>query len=263
MLVLRGGRGERDGSGRGWAARHVLVPLAVVLLAAPMAHGDGLPPVGTRPPGSASDAAPPRDAAWEFVARNDDPSTGWVLYRRGFETSSFEAFRLEAEVDATPAQAAVALRQNIRDPEVSQAYTSKQILRDEGDVLLIYSYVDLPLVSDRDVVTRSERVAGDGGTFRFQWAASDEGPAPQDGVVRLQKSSGSWEFLPLSGGRTLAIYESHTELGGAIPGWLISRLIRDTVVDGLDSLRDRLQQNLAVVPVSRPAPPPAILDSDS
>ena len=70
--------------------------------------------------------------------------------------------------------------------------------------------------------------------------ALDEGPPPKRGVVRLQKASGSWEFTPLPDGRTRAVCESHTEIGGSIPSWLVDRVSRNTVVEGLVLLRARL-----------------------
>lgn len=204
--------------------------LLLLVLAAGAVGAESLPPVAARSP-------------WSVERRSEEPGAGWVIYKRSLPGSDFEAFRLEAEIDAPPERVAEALRANIRDPEVSQRHTKKTVLRDEGDVVLVYSYIEMPLVSDRDVVTRSERATSPEDEIqRFEWHATDEGPAPRDGVVRLEKSSGSWEFRPLPGNRTFAVYESHTEIGGSIPAWLVNRLMLDTVVDGLDSLRARLEQ---------------------
>ena len=106
---------------------------------------------------------------------------------------------------------------------------------------MLYSYIEVPLVADRDVTTRAEEsVDPETGSRRFDWRATDEGPPPKRGVVRLQKASGSWEFTPLPDGRTRAVCESHTEIGGSIPSWLVDRVSRNTVVEGLVLLRARL-----------------------
>lgn len=188
-------------------------------------------------------------SGWEVHERNDDPAAGWVLYKRRLADSDFEAFRLEAVIDAPPDLVASSFRKNISDPRVSQRHARKTVLRDEDDVVVVYSYIDMPLVSDRDVISRCERDDDpEQGGYRYRWFATDEGPAPLDGVIRLEKSDGSWEFRPapgaVSGDRTFAVYESHTEVGGAIPAWLVNSLMLDTVVDGVVKLRARVDQDL-------------------
>ena len=197
-------------------------------------------------------------APWQLAERNEDPAAGWVVYKRRLADSDSEVFRLEAVIDAPPARVAEAFRRNVVDPAVSQRHTSKTVLRDEGDIVVVHSYIDMPLVSDRDVISRCERVAASGaGSYRFQWWATDQGPAPAPGVVRIEKSDGYWEFRPMDdpeagpGGRTLATYESHTEIGGMVPAWLVNQLMLDTVVDGLDHLRARVQQDTGVGPLGR------------
>ncbi len=247
----------------GWSGFLVVVPIpvpvavivtVVLSLAAAEARPDTLPPVGAHTP-------------WQLAERDEDPSAGWAVYKRRLADSEFDAFRLEAVIDAPPGQVAAAFRRVVADPERSQRHTTKTVLRDEGDVLVVYSYIEMPLVNDRDVISRCERVASsEAGAFRFQWRATDQGPAPAPGVVRIDKSDGSWEFRPLSGGvasadarseKTLATYEGHTEIGGVVPAWLVNRLMLDTVVDGLVQLRaqvDEDQRTQGVGPLGRLAP---------
>lgn len=203
--------------------------LMTAVAAGPMRAGS-LPDVSARSP-------------WIVQERNDDPDNGYVLYRRELPGSDFTAFRLEATLDAPASLVADAARKNVADPAAGPRNMTKTILRDDGDVTVVYSYIDMPLVSDRDVTTRAVRSFDpDSGVYRVEWNATDEGPAPREGVVRLEKSSGSWVFTPLPDGRTHAAYESHAEIGGSIPAWLLNSLMNDTVVDGIVHLRARVEQ---------------------
>lgn len=178
---------------------------------------------------------------WQIHDRNDEPGADYVVYRRKPTGSDYYAYRLEAVIDAPPAVVAAAGRANIADPSAAQANMTKTLLSDNGDVVVVYTYIDLPMISDRDVTTRAERSFDPiTGTYRVEWAATDEGPPPKKGVVRLQQSTGFWIFAPLEGGRTRATYESHTEIAGSIPVWIVNSLMTDTVVDGIVKLRARI-----------------------
>ena len=189
-----------------------------------------LPDVSTHPP-------------WTLTERIDDPE-GYALYRRELPDSDSPAFRLEATIAAPAGAVAAAFRKNVTDPKAGPKNMKKTVLRDDRDVMVIYSYIEIPLVSDRDVTTRAVRSFDpETGSHLFQWKATDEGPAPKDGVVRLEKASGSWLFTPLSEGRTLAVYEGHTDIEGSIPSWLVNSLASDTVVGGLVTLRERVERD--------------------
>ncbi|NNL65297.1 MAG: hypothetical protein HKP30_03540 [Myxococcales bacterium] len=179
---------------------------------------------------------------WQLEHRDDDPERGYVLYKRMPPGSDFAAYRLEAVIDAPPERVARAARENLLDPEQTQSNVRKQILRNDGDVVIVYSYIDLPLVSDRDALTRAER-SFDHRTqsYRLSWRNTDEGPPPPEGVVRVGKSEGSWLFEPAPDGRTKVTYESHSESPGVIPAWVVNSVMNGTVVDGFDKLRARAQ----------------------
>jgi len=178
---------------------------------------------------------------WQIHDRNDEPDSGYVVYRRKPAGSDYYAYRLEAVIDAPPAVVAAAGRANIADPSAAQENMTKTLLSDDGDVVVVYTYIDLPMISDRDVTTRAERSFDpQTGSYRVEWAATDEGPPPKKGVVRLHQSTGFWLFAPLEGGRTRATYESHTEIAGSIPVWLVNSMMTDTVVDGIVRLRARV-----------------------
>jgi hypothetical protein len=205
---------------------------ACAALAAPFAAGaDDLPEVGARPP------------QWSLHDRRDDPAGGFAVYRQELPGSEIPAYRLEAVLDAPPEAVAAAAARTAADPEARDANMEKTVLRDDGDVIVVYSYIHMPLVADRDVITRAELSRDPAtGIHRMRWRVSDEGPPPKPGVVRLTDSSGAWEFSPLAGERTRVVYENHTDIGGSIPGWIVEPMMDDTVVQNFVRLRERVER---------------------
>lgn len=205
----------------------------LLLLAVPVASED-LPAVSAHRP------------EWKIADQSDDPDTGYVMYKRRHPDSNFDAYRLEAVIDAPPSDVAAAARRNVVDTELTGATSKKVILRSKDDVTYIYSYIDLPMmVSDRDVVTRAEALYDrESGVYRLVWTATTEaGPPPKKGVVRLTQSRGSWEFSPLGANQTRAVYENHTDLGGRIPAWIVNPLMDAQVTRNLADLRETVARN--------------------
>ena len=162
------------------------------------------------------------------------------MHRRKTAGSDVSTFRLEAIIDSTPERVAVAAAQNIVDPEYGPANTDKTILRNDADAIVVYSYIHInaPFVSDRDIVSKVERTYDpDSRTHRLEWKAIDEGPPKREGVVRLNRSEGSWTFSPEASGTTRAVYTSSTAIDGYIPGWLVDSQMSKTMLDGIEGLR--------------------------
>jgi hypothetical protein len=183
-------------------------------------------------------------SGWQLLDRVDPPASGYLLYKCRPSGSDYDAYRLEAEINAPAAMVASAARANMADPAAAPARATKKVVRDEGNALVVYMIADLPLVADRDVVTRGHgSFDAKSGVHRLEWQATDEeGPAPKDGVVRIKKSDGSWTFTPLDRERTRAIYESHSELGGSVPAWIVNSLMTEAVVDNAARLRARVER---------------------
>jgi len=184
-------------------------------------------------------------SAWQLVDRSDASGKGDLVYRCRPAHSDYDAYRLEAVIAAPPAVVAAAARAEMADPDSAPPRAEKKVLRDDGEDLVIYTYAHLPLVSDRDVTTRATlSFDARSGVRRLEWQATDqEGPPAKEGVVRVKDSSGAWTFTPLDGAATRVTYESHSDLAGSVPAWLINSLMIETVVDNLARLRTRVQRD--------------------
>ena len=86
----------------------------------------------------------------------------------------------------------------------------------------MYQRLNLPVISDRDF-TLVVHWGHEPGT---QWvtfdAASAQGPPPRRGIVRVTEHSGSWQLVPVEGGRaTFVRFQSRIDFSGSVPRWMV------------------------------------------
>ncbi|NNC54212.1 MAG: hypothetical protein HKO07_00665, partial [Pseudomonadales bacterium] len=65
----------------------------------------------------------------------------------------------------------------------------------------------------------------DGSSVRMQSDAVEGRIEAKKGVTRIREASASWVFTAADNGRTHAVFEIHMDPNGAIPGWLLNRLV--------------------------------------
>lgn len=188
-----------------------------------------------------SDVSAP--SPWTVHETNDDAENGYVVYTRKPAGSKFSEYRIEAVVNYPTAVVAAVAVKNLADPEFRPKGTIKTIIQNDEEALLVHSHIAInaPFVSDRDVVTRVEQTFDSlTATHSIVWRATNEGPPPRDGVVRLDRSDGYWSFTPEDENRTKAVYVSHTEIAGSIPAWVINSVMSTTMTEGIEGLRASL-----------------------
>ena len=72
--------------------------------------------------------------------------------------------------------------------------------------------------------------------------ANEEGPPPRPGVVRVEKSSGSWRFEATDdGARTRAKYTVLADPIAGVPRWVEDWAMRDMISKIFGALRERAQ----------------------
>ncbi len=115
------------------------------------------------------------------------------------------------------------------DPQ-EPGIASRKILKQSATERVTYEQIDPPLVSKRDYTVRATReLLADGRCVMAFGAANLLGPAKTDGIVRIEKLRGRWEFERV-GGSTRATYVIFTDPGGSIPAAFIEGSRRKTAV---------------------------------
>jgi hypothetical protein len=160
---------------------------------------------------------------WQEVDRVEGPGAH-TLYRRQLPDARVAAFRLEGQVDAPIARVLEARRAGDEKAPEDGDGPRRELLRRDGEVSVVYTYMPVPLLADRDLVLRQEHSRDPStGIHRFVWRTIEgEGPPPPEGVVRIQRSEGMWEFTPQGEARTRLVLESMTDAGGSLPAWVIN-----------------------------------------
>ena len=213
---------------RAVALLQIAFPLALCGMPAVSVDAQGPPEVSAQP-------------AWQLHRRGGEPEAGYVVYKRKPLGSKYFAYRLEAVLLA-PLELVAAASRKDGPPESRPKNIDFTVLREDEDVRVVYSYIHLPLIADRDITTRMDR-SYDAATetHRIAWRVVDEGPPPKKGVVRLRKSDGAWEFSPEGDEQTRVIYETHTEVAGSMPAWLVNSMTDDSILDGFQRLLEKVE----------------------
>jgi len=192
--------------------------------------------------GLAPSAALAQQDGWEEVDRVTGPHAH-TLYRRQLPDSRVAAFRLEGEVGAPIARVLEARQAGEAEAKKDGDGPRRELLRREGEVTVTYTYMPVPMLADRDLVLRQVHEHDPAtGIHRFVWhTVEGEGPPPPDGVVRIQRSEGMWEFTPQGEARTRLVLESLTDAGGSLPAWVVNSFYPRELRREWDGLLRRIQ----------------------
>ncbi len=169
------------------------------------------------------------------------------IFTRDEPGTDIREVRAVGEFDAPPAVVFSVLTDYAHFTEYMPYTVGGQLLWREGNEEVVWGMVDPPFVSRRDWVTRSQFIMnGPGGIYRTSWWPEESmGPAPQSGVVRLKKNTGSWTLEPISGGaRTRATYFIATDPGLALPIFVMKAISGEGIPDLFEALRKRAATQL-------------------
>ena len=176
------------------------------------------------------------DDGWQRV----DEEHGIVVDARDVPGSSLHEVRASIHSELPPERiAAVVWRYEEHDRFVPRLQ-HVEVVRDVGpDERIVYEQLALPLLKDRDVVLRARRETAADGTIDIRTTAIDgEGPPATSRFVRVQTSAGHWHLAPAAGG-TDVVYDIRTDVGGAVPAWIVNRAQREAIPDLVKAMLDR------------------------
>jgi ribosome-associated toxin RatA of RatAB toxin-antitoxin module len=177
------------------------------------------------------------DGAWERVTERD----GLVIERRAVEGSAVRELRVTGHSPLPPATIMATLWKHEDYVQFVPYLKRLDVLRDDGDVKLIYQQIRVPLTKDRDSTVRVRR-AFDPATGSWEvtsTAVPDEGPPASDDYVRVRTSEGRWRLVPSTDGGTSITYTIRTDAGGRLPAWIVNAAQKDVAAKLVQAMLDR------------------------
>lgn len=157
------------------------------------------------------------EPTWEKVGETD----GVTIEQRAVPGSKFAELRFTLLSSKTPKSLCdAAFGDGKFDPEEPDL-KSRTILSEGPDERVTYEEITPPVVSNRDYVVRARR-SWEGAACRMTFeAATDVGPKPKDGWVRITRLKGHWLFEPGEAGKTRLTYVVFSDPAGSIPPFLV------------------------------------------
>jgi hypothetical protein len=187
----------------------------------------------------ASPVPPPEDTTWTDPFETSDSI---LVYCRDVTDSGVLELRAVCDVNASPATLfRVAMRRETYHHTSKYVVDYRIIRTADPDVWYAYQRLSIPFLNDRDYTLRYEAHQDSlHGFYAIIWnIATDKGPPPEEGVVRITVSRGSVEIRPAANGtRSRLTYTMYADPGGRVPGWLTNIGNRSTVPDLLRAIRD-------------------------
>lgn len=175
----------------------------------------------------------------------------WVLKRdkdgiqvsvRKVAGSAFLEYKAVVTVD-TSLEEVVRLyeeKENGRMPEWFHQCREVRLLeaRSSEDKLYYFILWMPPPFQTRDLVYRRLRVTDPAGdVVEYKVRAMPELFPPQSGKVRMPSADGYWRLSRRGEGKTEVYYQQHSDMGGAIPPWLVNLLAVDMPYNTLVNFR--------------------------
>lgn len=201
-------------------------------------------------PGSARAACAAGLAVLCLCAREARAAEQWqpLLTQDGVSVEERDApgrtlpeLRAAVEIDGGIFEVLAVVSDVPRQKEWMHDCEESRLIRDEpGDVSLVYNRTGAPWpVSDRDVVLRTDTVLlAPGQHVGVSFAnVLDPSTPPIDGIVRMPRLVGSYDLVAIGPDRTRVTYRIDIDPGGSLPGFAVTRTIRDTPLHTLLGLR--------------------------
>jgi hypothetical protein len=192
--------------------------------------------------GSLERAAAVNKDAWVLV----ESTAAGQIYHREMAASPIPWIMIVATFEATPGRVHAVVVDYDHFSEFIPHVLQSRVLAEAGNQQWVYHHLGFPApVADRSYVIRSTDVESRPAQphYRVDWALDDRsfpGVEPAAGI-RPAVFSGFWELNSVAGSNTtVAQYAVHSEPGGFIPGWLVTRMTERYVQQVVQAVRERL-----------------------
>ena len=177
----------------------------------------------------------PEEPVWK-VTRTVD---GMTISARDVSGSNFE----EVKVTTISAQPLASLCDAVwgHDAKVEGHFKKRVVIRESDSERWTYEQLKVPIVTDRDIVVHSQRVAtADTGRCEvlFETGTDPAFPKTRD-HVRVSSLRGRWTLDPTADGKVAVTYTVYSEPGGKIPAWLARGGHRDAAIIFMKTILSR------------------------
>ncbi|NOX52715.1 MAG: START domain-containing protein [Gammaproteobacteria bacterium] len=171
---------------------------------------------------------------------------GIKIFTRNVDNSKFKQVKAVMQIQSTLAELVALVRDTSACPEWAQLCKKAEEIEvlSETD-LYVYTLNTLPWpVSDRDAVAHI-LWQQDATTFTVTMTANlVSGKLPTNkGVVRLTQGTTQWIFTPIDADQILVTSTAHIDPAGAIPTWLVNRLLVDSPFNTLKAMRKAINSH--------------------
>jgi len=177
---------------------------------------------------------------WEKVKTED----GVTVYEK--KISGKLAFRGVGEIAGDPAKLVGVLENPVRWKHWIDNFQSGRLLEKKSDFhKVFYQSFDSPFpVSDRDLVYESKISSdGEGRTVRVEMRSVRHGLAPKTVGVRVKLTYASYRIEVLGKERMKVTFETMSDPGGAIPGFMANLATRSYPITLFQGLRKEIKRS--------------------
>lgn len=176
---------------------------------------------------------------WRPRAEKDGVQT-WT---KKIEGSKYHAVRGETILNSTVARLVAVINDAAACIEwadlCAKSFVQEQVTSREA---YIYTLNDMPWpVKDREVLAHVKWMR-EGNRVEMQSEAIPGRIDASKGIVRIAQARATWQFTPTEDGRVHAVFEIHMDPNGAIPGWLLNRLVLNSPFNTFSSLEKQARK---------------------
>jgi ribosome-associated toxin RatA of RatAB toxin-antitoxin module len=191
---------------------------------------------------------------WSLV----ETTTAGRIYHREVEGSSVPWAKIVTTFDASPERVFAVVVDYEHFTEFIPNVFQSRVMAHEGKTQWVYHRLRFSgPIADRAYLIRStdRECRARQSCYRVEWALDDRSFQDIDLSVGIQPKvfSGFWELRSTDKpNRTEARYAVHSEPGGFIPGWLVTRMTDNYMQQVVEAVRERLGAGVQGVRVLEP-----------
>ena len=188
---------------------------------------------------AAPSASDPKSDAWTPGDKGEGRGYAYQVFSQQKEGEPFVRYQVRGTIDATPEVCQKTASRLSADPSRSPKDQKRVVVAKTDTETVLHTSIDLPMMfSDRDIVTRGHASTdAKTGVRRIDFkSVEDPRVPPQDGFIRLTNTGGFWEFVPDGAQRSKVTFETYVDLGGSLPGWLVSGMMSSTAIGNYEDV---------------------------